>query len=401
MVTRRPPARNSGRRSSVFEAKEDQRSTERSQGAGAAKETGSRDSSKPSYGNRRVRSDFAPDSRESREKRYGRRDRGAAVGAARGATVESTRDGERGAARGTARSAERTGGETRAGGGRTGGFRGARGGSVTRSFTGRERPASRRGQPVVEPLVDAVEDEFITGRRAVVEALKSERAINKLLVQENASGGGLGELLALAREHGVVVQQVPKAKLDDVAKNRSHQGVLAYVAAKPYLELEDLIVKAKSGFPGLLVVLDGVEDPHNLGSILRSVDGVGAAGVIIPKRRAVPLTGTVSKASAGALEHVDVARVSNVVQALQRLKKEGFWITGAASEAKQLYTEVDFTGNVVLVIGNEGEGIARLTAQTCDALVKLPMQGQVNSLNAGVAAGILLYEVVRQRAAKK
>lgn len=284
---------------------------------------------------------------------------------------------------------------------RTAGRDRGRGTSVRlRGSVERGRVSGRKPRPESVQEVSSPAEEFITGRRAVMEALRGDRPINKLLVQENSSGGGLGELLARARENGVVIQQVPKAKLDEVATNRSHQGVLAYVAAKPYVELEDLIARAKTSYPGLLVVLDGVEDPHNLGSILRSVDGVGAAGVIIPKRRAVPLTGTVSKASAGALEHVDVARVPNIVQALQRLKKEGFWIVGATGGAKQLYTEVDMTGNIVLVVGNEGAGLARLTEQTCDLLVKLPMHGQVNSLNAGVAAGILLYEVTRQRASR-
>ncbi|MCY0876465.1 MAG: 23S rRNA (guanosine(2251)-2'-O)-methyltransferase RlmB [Firmicutes bacterium] len=240
----------------------------------------------------------------------------------------------------------------------------------------------------------------MSGRRAVMEALKSGRPINKILVQESASGGGLGELLALAREQSAVVQQVPKAKLDEVAKNKSHQGVLAYVAAKPYVDLDDLIAIAKRSYPGLIVVLDGLEDPHNLGSVLRSVDGAGAAGVVIPKRRAVPLTGTVSKASAGALEHVEVARVSNMSQALDDLKKAGFWVMGAAGEANTLYTDADLTGNIALVIGNEGTGLGKLVRERCDALIKLPMYGQVNSLNAGVATGILLYEVLRQRAAK-
>lgn len=260
--------------------------------------------------------------------------------------------------------------------------------------------SAERDSRALETTADEAQEEFISGRRAVMEALKSGRPINKILVQESASGGGLGELLALAREQSAVVQQVPKAKLDEVAKNKSHQGVLAYVAAKPYVELDDLIAIAKRSYPGLIVVLDGVEDPHNLGSVLRSVDGAGAAGVVIPKRRAVPLTGTVSKASAGALEHVEVARVANISQALEQLKKAGFWVMGAAGEAATLYTEVDLTGNIALVIGNEGVGLGKLVRDRCDALLRLPMHGQVNSLNAGVATGILLYEVLRQRAAK-
>lgn len=240
-------------------------------------------------------------------------------------------------------------------------------------------------------------DEFIIGRRAIAEALKSGRSLNKLLVQEGAEGGSLGEILGMARDCGLVVQRVPKVKIDEVARNHSHQGVLAYVSAKPYVELDDLILKASKSRPGLLVLLEGVEDPHNLGSVLRSVDGAGATGVIIPKRRAAPLTGTVAKSSSGALEHVDVARIGNVSQALDKLKDAGFWIVGADERAESLYWEVDLTAPTVLVIGNEGRGVSRLTQERCDMLVKLPMRGQINSLNAGVATGILLYEAVKQR----
>ncbi len=235
------------------------------------------------------------------------------------------------------------------------------------------------------------------GRRAVLEALKGQRALNKILLQEDVSGGSLNEILAVARDQRVIVQKVPKAKMNEVVGERSHQGVIAYTSAKEYVELEELIQKAKSQKPGLLVLLDGIEDPHNLGSILRAADGAGAAGVIIPKRRAVPLTGTVAKASAGALEHVDVARVGNIGQALERLKEAGFWVVGAAPEAKQMYWQVDYSMPVVLVIGAEGTGISRLTSERCDLLVGLPMRGQVNSLNAGVATGIILYEILRQR----
>ncbi|MCY0893726.1 MAG: 23S rRNA (guanosine(2251)-2'-O)-methyltransferase RlmB [Acidibacillus sp.] len=245
-----------------------------------------------------------------------------------------------------------------------------------------------------------VQEEFVFGRRSVLEALKGQRALNKILLQEDASGGSLNEILAVAREQRVIVQKVPKAKMNEIVGERSHQGVIAYISAKEYVELEDLIQKAKSQKPGLLILLDGIEDPHNLGSILRAADGSGAAGVIIPKRRAVPLTGTVAKASAGALEHVDVARVSNIGQAMERLKEAGFWVVGAAPEAKEMYWQVDYSMPVALVIGAEGEGIGRLTSERCDILVGLPMRGQVNSLNAGVATGIILYEILRQRLSK-
>lgn len=252
-----------------------------------------------------------------------------------------------------------------------------------------------------KPREEVPAQDFILGRRAVMEALKAGREINKLLVQENTEGGSFAEILHRAREVGVVIQTVPKAKLDEITQRSAHQGVVAYIAAKAYLELDELIKLALKRKPGLLVMLDGIEDPHNLGSILRSADAAGASGVIIPKRRAVPLTGTVAKASAGALEHIEVARVSNLSQAIDELKEAGFWIIGADAKAPVFHWQADFTMPTVLVIGNEGDGLARLTTERCDLLVKLPMQGQVDSLNAGVATGILLYEAVRQRAGSK
>ncbi|WP_335339634.1 23S rRNA (guanosine(2251)-2'-O)-methyltransferase RlmB, partial [Ferroacidibacillus organovorans] len=241
------------------------------------------------------------------------------------------------------------------------------------------------------------ETEMVIGRRAVLEAIKGQRTLNKLLVQEGASGGSIGEILALSRANGIVTQMVPKAKLDELAQNKSHQGVAAYLSAKDYVELEALIAHARAHGPGLIVLLDGLEDPHNLGSVLRSAEGAGAHGVIIPKRRAVPLTGTVAKASAGALEHVQVARVGNVSQAIETLQKAGFWVYGADAEGEQTHDRVDLTEDVVLVIGNEGAGLAPLVKKRCDHLIRIPMTGKIQSLNAGVATGILLFEAVRQR----
>lgn len=245
-------------------------------------------------------------------------------------------------------------------------------------------------------------DEQIEGRHPVLEALKSERTINKILLADGATGSGIMDILARARDKSIVVQTVPKAKLDQVAEGRNHQGVIAYIAAKDYVELEDIVAAASnSPRPGLIVVLDEIEDPHNLGSILRSCDAAGAHGVVIPKRRAVPLTATVAKASAGAIEHVPVARVTNISQAIESLKKMGFWVVGTDVDAEQMYHQVDVTGPTVIVIGNEGKGLGEVVKKRCDHLVRLPMIGQVQSLNAGVATGILLYEVVRQRGEKR
>ena len=308
--------------------------------------------------------------------------------ARRGAQAETT--GSRRAMRGGLGNGEQNGsadrGERSEAAGRPGGRRGGAG-AGRKSF---DRPHPDR--------TPELEREFVAGRRAVIEGLKGERSLNRILVQEEATGGSLTEILALARGRGVVVQRVPRGKLDDIARETRHQGVLAYVSAKPYAELDDLIELARRRKPGLLVILDGLEDPHNLGSVIRTAEGSGAAGVVIAKRRAVPLTGTVAKASAGALEHVEVARVPNLNQALDRLKAAGFWVVGAAPDADQNYYEADFTAPTAVVIGGEAEGLSRLTAERCDILVKIPMQGRVGSLNAGVAAGVLLYEAVRQRA---
>lgn len=245
-------------------------------------------------------------------------------------------------------------------------------------------------------------DEQVVGRHPVLEALKAGRQINKILLAEGSTGSTVMEILGKARDANVVVQTVPKAKLDQATTERNHQGIVAYLAAKDYVELDDIIEAANnSPRPGLIIVLDEIEDPHNLGSILRSADGVGAHGVVIPKRRAVPLTATVAKASAGAIEHIPVARVANISQAIETLKKAGYWVVGTEVETNTMYHQVDMTGPTVIVIGNEGKGLGEVIKKRCDYLVRLPMIGQVQSLNAGVATGILLYEVLRQRGEKR
>lgn len=277
---------------------------------------------------------------------------------------------------------------------------GFRGGRPVPDKTGAEKPAGKGGDGT-ERQAFAGEGQ-LEGRHPVLEALKSGREFNKILLAEGAEGGSMTEILARAKERGIVVQRVPKAKMDAMAATRNHQGVIAYLAAWEYEDL-DVILKAaeNSSRPGLIVVLDGIEDPHNLGSILRTADGAGVHGVVIPKRRAVPLTATVAKASAGAIEHVPVARVTNIQQTIEVLKKAGYWVIGTDADAKQVYYQADMTGPVAVVIGNEGKGLGEAVKKRCDYLVGLPMIGEVQSLNAGVAAGILLYEAVRQRGAKK
>ncbi len=241
-----------------------------------------------------------------------------------------------------------------------------------------------------------VSSALIVGRHPVLEALKSGRSINKILLAESAEGGSLSEISAKAKASGVVLQRVPKAHLDSIAKTTHHQGIVAYAAAHDYVELDE-IVSRETGNQPLVVLLDEVSDPYNLGAILRTAEATGAQGVVIPKRRAVPLTETVGKAAAGAMEYVPVARVANLIQAMETLKAKGYWLVGTDVEAPQSYTEVSYQGPIAIVIGAEGKGLSRLVREGCDYLVSLPMLGQLQSLNASVATGVLLYEVIRQR----
>lgn len=241
----------------------------------------------------------------------------------------------------------------------------------------------------------------IFGRNPVMEALKSDRTINKIWLVKGEQKGSIREIVALAKEKRITLQLVERSKLDTMFPHENHQGVAASIAAADYVDWQDIVDAARAkGEEPLLVILDELEDPHNLGAILRSVDAVGAHGVIIPKRRAVPLTDGVAKASAGAIEHVPVARVSNVVQVIKELQKQGIWIAGADMHGQYLHKQ-DLTGPLAIVIGSEGKGLGKLVRESCDYIVSIPMQGKINSLNASVAAGVLLYEVYRQRKAGK
>jgi len=240
--------------------------------------------------------------------------------------------------------------------------------------------------------------EWIVGRRSVLEAMKAGRELEKLLVAEGAAKGGLADLIRQARQKGIPVQQVPRSRLDRLAEGANHQGVAAEAAAYKYARLEDLFRRAEEREEApFFILLDGIEDPHNLGSILRTADAAGAHGVIIPKRRAAGLTPAVGKASAGAVEYVPVVRVTNLHRTAEELKESGLWIIGSAPEAASDFTEADYTLPLALVIGSEGRGMSRLMKETCDLLVRLPMAGRVASLNASVAAALLMYEVLRRR----
>lgn len=239
--------------------------------------------------------------------------------------------------------------------------------------------------------------EYIIGKNPVIEALKSGRDINKILIAEGSQRGGMQQIIQLAKEAKVLVQFVPKKKIDQITE-QNHQGVLAYIAAYHYAETDDLFAAAeKKNEPPFFLLLDEIEDPHNLGSMMRTADAVGAHGIIIPKRRAVGLTATVAKASTGAIEYIPVVRVTNMAQTLDELKQRGLWIAGTDALGKQDYRQFDGTLPLGLVIGNEGKGMGRLIKEKCDFLIRLPMAGKVTSLNASVAAALLMYEVYRKR----
>jgi len=241
-------------------------------------------------------------------------------------------------------------------------------------------------------------NDIIYGRNPVIEAMETNHTMDKILIQDGLRHSQIGYIRNLAKERGIVYQFVDKRKLDKMAEGENHQGVVALAAAHSYTELEELISRAKnSDRQPLLVIADGITDPHNLGSIIRTANAAGAHGVIIPKNRSVSLNSVVAKVSAGAIEHTPVARVTNIAQTIEALKKEGFWIVGTALEGTQLCYECDMTGAMGIVIGSEGEGMSRIVREHCDFLVKIPMLGKTESLNASVAAGVLLYEAVRQR----
>ncbi|NEU32444.1 23S rRNA (guanosine(2251)-2'-O)-methyltransferase RlmB [bacterium LRH843] len=240
--------------------------------------------------------------------------------------------------------------------------------------------------------------EFIVGKNPVIEALKSGHTINKIWIAEGSQKGQMTKVIQLAKENGVLVQQAPKKKLEQLVDSDNHQGVVASVAAYEYAEIDDLfrLAEERKEEPFFLL-LDELEDPHNLGSILRTADAVGVHGVIIPKRRAVGLTQTVAKASTGAIEYVPVARVTNMARTMDELKKRGLWFAGTDAEGSADYRKAAFDMPIGIVIGSEGKGISRLIKEKCDFLLRIPMGGHVTSLNASVAASILMYEVFRRR----
>lgn len=239
--------------------------------------------------------------------------------------------------------------------------------------------------------------EIIAGKNPVLEALRSTRDINKIWIAEGVKKSGINEVLDLAKERGVIVQFVPKKKVDQLS-SENHQGIVASVAAYNYAEIDDLFKLAeKRGEDPFFIILDELEDPHNLGSIMRTADAVGAHGIIIPKRRSVSLTAVVAKASTGAIEYIPTVRVNNLSQTVEELKERGVWIAGTDAKGSVDYRKMDATLPLAVIIGSEGRGMSRLLKEKCDFLYNLPMVGHVTSLNASVAASLLMYEVLRKR----
>lgn len=241
-------------------------------------------------------------------------------------------------------------------------------------------------------------EDQVEGRNAVLELLESGKEINKIFVTKGERHGSIGKIIRIAKENKIIVVEKEKRKMEQMAQTQNFQGVIAMVPPFEYCEVEDILQVAKSREEEpLILILDGIEDPHNLGSMIRTAETAGVHGVIIPKRRAAVVNSTVNKVSCGAVQHMKVARVTNIADTIERLKKEGLWICGTDINTETLYYAQDLTGAIGIVIGNEGNGMSQKVKKNCDFLVKIPMKGKVTSLNASVSAGIIIYEAVKQR----
>ena len=248
------------------------------------------------------------------------------------------------------------------------------------------------------PAPEAQADGIIEGRNAVTEALRAGTPIDKIFLARGEADSALAHIAAAARDKGIVVVECDRKKLDFMSRTHSHQGVIAQAAVREYASVDDILNAAREkGEPPLIVVCDELSDPHNLGAVIRTAECAGAHGVIIPKRRSAGLTAVVAKTSAGAVSHIPVALVPNLPALLKELKDEGVWVFGTAADGDRVLYDADLKGPAAIVIGSEGDGMGRLVRETCDFLVRIPMKGKLNSLNASAAAAILLYEAVRQR----
>lgn len=279
--------------------------------------------------------------------------------------------------------------------------------SVDRRKNKRETP-ERRGEERRKEIrreEDREEKRFddqIEGRNSVLELLESGKDINKIFVTRGEKHGSINKILAIAKERKIIVVEKDKRQMDEMAQEENYQGVIAIVPPFEYVEISDILDTAKErGEDPFVIILDGIEDPHNLGSIIRTAETAGVHGIIIPKRRAASVNSTVNKASAGAVEHMKIARVTNISDAIEELKQAGLWICGTDVSAEKYYYNQDLTGPLGIVIGNEGKGISDKVKKNCDFNVKIPMSGKIQSLNASVSTGIIVYEAVKQRISKK
>lgn len=241
-------------------------------------------------------------------------------------------------------------------------------------------------------------DDQVEGRNSVLELLESRKDINKIYITKGEKHGSINKIIAKAKEKGIIIVEKDKNQMRQMAQNENYQGVIAIVPPYEYCEIEDILEEAKmKDEDPFVLILDGIEDPHNLGSIIRTAETAGVHGIIIPKRRAACVNSTVNKVSAGAVQHMKIARVTNISDSIEKLKEAGLWICGTDINTNTYYNKQDLTGPLGLVIGNEGSGISEKVKKNCDFLVKIPMKGKVNSLNASVSAGIVIYEALRQR----
>lgn len=241
-------------------------------------------------------------------------------------------------------------------------------------------------------------EDQVEGRNSVLELLESGKDINKIYITKGEKHGSINKIIAKAKERKVIIVEKDKRKMDEMAQNNNYQGVIAIVPPFEYCDVEDILENArKKGEDPFVLILDGIEDPHNLGSIIRTAETAGIHGIIIPKRRAAQVNSTVNKVSAGAVEHMKIARVNNINETIKYLKENDIWVIGTDAATDTYYYKQDMKGKIAIVIGNEGEGMSRLVKENCDFLVKIPMKGKVSSLNASVSAGIVIYEAVKQR----
>ena len=256
---------------------------------------------------------------------------------------------------------------------------------------------SKKGQ-IYQKETKRIEQDQVEGRNSVIELLEGDRDINKTFVQAGEKHGSINKIIAMAKEKRIIISEISKEKINQMARTENPQGVIAIVPPFNYVSVEDILFKASTlQEEPFIVILDGIEDVHNLGSIIRTAETAGVHGIIIPKRRAASVNATVNKVSAGAVEHMKIARVNNIVETMKYLKEKGLWICGTDMETKSYYYDQNLKGPLALVIGSEGFGMNRLVKENCDFLVKIPMKGKITSLNASVSAGIVIYEAMKQR----